>query len=161
MATSHDTPAAFHGHDEASVSALYEALIAGWNSSSAEGFAAPFSREGAVIGFDGSENHGRDTIRTEMQAIFDDHQPATFVTKVRSIDLLGSDAAMLRAIVGMVLPGESDLEPERNAHQTVVAVKEDGDWRIALFQNTPARFDGRPELVEQFTEELREAAGLN
>ncbi|MGZ4033139.1 MAG: SgcJ/EcaC family oxidoreductase, partial [Tumebacillaceae bacterium] len=30
------------------------------------------------------------------------------------------------------------------------------DWQIALFQNTPAQFHGRPELVEQMTAELRE-----
>jgi hypothetical protein len=29
-------------------------------------------------------------------------------------------------------------------------------WRIALFQNTPAQFHGRPELVQQLTEQLRQ-----
>ncbi len=38
---------------------------------------------------------------------------------------------------------------------TLVAVKSDGKWRILLFQNTPAQFHGRPELVQQMTEELR------
>jgi hypothetical protein len=31
-----------------------------------------------------------------------------------------------------------------------------GSWKISLFQNTPARFDGRPELVEKLNSELRE-----
>jgi len=35
------------------------------------------------------------------------------------------------------------------------SVKIDGEWRIKLFQNTPAQFHGRPELVEQMTDELR------
>ena len=43
-----------------------------------------------------------------------------------------------------------------NAHQTLVAVKHDGLWRIQLFQNTPAQFHGRPELVQHMTEELRQ-----
>ena len=29
-------------------------------------------------------------------------------------------------------------------------------WRIALYQNTPAQFHGRPELSRALTEELRQ-----
>ena len=141
------------------VAALYEALIDGWNNKNGEAFAAPFAEDGAVIGFDGSEQRGRGKIEAEMQGIFDDHETATYVTKVKSIELLSPEVALLRAIVGMILPGSTDLEPERNVQQTVVAVKQAADWRIALFQNTPAKFDGRPQLVEEFTRELQ-AAGL-
>jgi uncharacterized protein (TIGR02246 family) len=71
---------------------------------------------------------------------------------------LGSGGALLRAVVGMIPPGAGELDPARNAHQTVVAEERDGRWRIVLFQNTPAQFHGRPDLAEQLTEELREAA---
>jgi uncharacterized protein (TIGR02246 family) len=81
---------------------------------------------------------------------------APYVSKVRSVRLLSPDVAMLRAIVGMVPPGQPDLNPAVNAHQTLVATKRDGQWRIVLFQNTPAQFHGRPELVQQLTEELRQ-----
>ena len=40
--------------------------------------------------------------------------------------------------------------------QTLMAAKQDGQWRIALFQNTLAQFHGRPELVQELTEELRQ-----
>jgi hypothetical protein len=56
----------------------------------------------------------------------------------------------------MVPPGQTDINPAVNTIQTLVAVKRDGTWRIALFQNTPAQFHGRPELVQQLTEELRQ-----
>jgi uncharacterized protein (TIGR02246 family) len=158
MTIAHESSVDLSSGAEASVAALYEALINGWNSSDGGAFAAPFERDGVVIGFDGSEQRGRENIESELQRIFEDHETATYVAKVKHIDVLGSDVAVLRAIVGMLLPGESALEPERNAHQTVVAVQRAGEWGIVLFQNTPARFDGRPELVEQFTEELREVA---
>jgi hypothetical protein len=48
-----------------------------------------------------------------------------------------------------------NLNPAVNAVQSLVAVKNAGEWRIALFQNTPAQFHGRPELVQELTEELR------
>jgi len=37
--------------------------------------------------------------------------------------------------------------------------KEAGGWRIVLFQNTPARLDGRPEAVAAMSNELRAVAG--
>ena len=69
---------------------------------------------------------------------------------------LTPDVAILRAVVGMVQPGQSDLNPAVNAVQSLVATKQDDKWRIALFQNTPAQFHGRPELVQKLTEELRQ-----
>jgi hypothetical protein len=64
--------------------------------------------------------------------------------------------SVLRAIVGMVPPGQADLNPAVNAHQTLVAAKRAGTWRIVLMQTTPAQFHGRPELVQQMTDELRQ-----
>ena len=63
-------------------------------------------------------------------------------------------ASLIRAVAGMVPPGGQGIKPERNAIQSLVAVIDEGAPRIALFHNTPARFDGRPELAEQLTAEL-------
>jgi len=65
---------------------------------------------------------------------------------------------ILRAIAGLVPPGQSVIKAEANSHQTVVAEMQDGQWRIVLFQNTPAQFHGRPGLVEDMTRELQAVA---
>lgn len=109
-----------------------------------------------MIGFDGSQSIGQAEILTHLKPIFQDHPTARFVTKVKSIRPLGTDAALLRAIAGMVPVGHTDLNPKVNTHHTVVAAKINGVWCIELFQNTPAQFHGRPQLVEQMTEELRQ-----
>ncbi len=62
-----------------------------------------------------------------------------------------------RSVVGMVPPGETDIRPDVNAVQTVVAVRIDEGWRVAHFQTTPAAFHGRPEAAEALTAELRAA----
>jgi hypothetical protein len=36
-----------------------------------------------------------------------------------------------------------------------LARKQDDEWLIASYQNTPARYDGRPEAVEALTAELQ------
>lgn len=66
---------------------------------------------------------------------------------MKNVRFLAPDIAILRAIAGMVPHGQSDLNPDVNTHHTLVAVKTEGIWRIQLFQNTPAQFHGRPELV--------------
>ena len=43
-----------------------------------------------------------------------------------------------------------------NVIQSLVIVHQDHDAQIALFQNTPAAFHGRPELSENLTKELSE-----
>jgi uncharacterized protein (TIGR02246 family) len=141
---------------QAAVAALYEALIGGWNETDAEAFAAPFTDDGTVIGFDGSELAGRGAIAAEMSRIFADHRTARYVAKVRTIELLGNDVALLRAAVGMIPPNEAELHPDRNAWQTRVAARRKGRWQIVLFQNTPAQFHGRPDLAERLTAELRQ-----
>jgi uncharacterized protein (TIGR02246 family) len=146
------------GAAEAAVAALYEQLIAGWNATDAGQFAAPLADDGVVIGFDGSEEIGRAVVEKEMARIFADHTPARYVAKVRSIELLADNVALLRAVVGMIPPRESGLHPERNAHQTVIANRDGQGWQIVLFQNTPAQFHGQPELAKQLTEELTHVA---
>lgn len=134
---------------------LYNKLIDAWNRRDAQGMSDPFAENGVQIGFDGSKLIGKEEIFSHLLTIFENHTTAPFITKVREIRSLGTDAAILYAIAGMIPPGKSDIEPAVNAHQTLVVVKKDNGWQVELFQNTPAQFHGRPELVEEMTEELR------
>ncbi|MFL5663706.1 MAG: SgcJ/EcaC family oxidoreductase [Ktedonobacteraceae bacterium] len=142
--------------DEIKVRTLYQQLLDSWNKRSAGEFAALFTPDGSTIGFDGSMLDGPAEIESEFRQIFANHPTAAYVAKVRSVRFLAPDVAILRAVAGMVPPGQSDLNPAVNAVQTLVAGKHDGKWRVVLFQNTPAQFHGRPELVQQLTEELRQ-----
>jgi uncharacterized protein (TIGR02246 family) len=141
---------------ETAVRDLYRRLLDGWNRDSAEDFAAAFAEDGEIVGFDGSQNSGREEIAAEMGRIFADHETGTYVGKVREVRPLGSDAAVLSAVAGVVPAGQSDLEPKLNSVQALVAERRDGEWQVVLYQNTPAQFHGRPELVEGLTEELRQ-----
>lgn len=138
------------------IKSLYQILIDTWNNRDAEGMAAQFAEQGVQIGFDGSKVIGREEIFSHLQPIFENHPTAPFITKVKDIRALGAEAAILHAIAGMIPPGKTEIEPSVNAHQTLVAVKKNNAWQVELFQNTPAQFHGRPELVEQMTEELNQ-----
>jgi uncharacterized protein (TIGR02246 family) len=136
--------------------ALYRRLIDGWNAHDADAMGATLLSDALVIGFDGSQMVGREEAATELSAIFADHEVARYVTKVRSVSPLGPDAAVLHAVAGLVAPGASEIRPEQNSIQTVVAHRAGGEWSVALFQTTPAQFHGRPELSQTLTEELNQ-----
>jgi uncharacterized protein (TIGR02246 family) len=142
--------------DETQIRELYWQLLDSWNQRNAIGFAALFEEDGSQVGFDGSQIDGRSEIESHLSGIFSDHMTAAYVGKVREVRLLSPEVALLRSVVGMLPQGRTDINPATNAVQSLVAVKKNGNWRIALFQNTPAQFHGRPEAVEQLTEELRQ-----
>jgi len=143
--------------DEKEVGLLYQELLKRWNKRRASEMTDLFAEDGNLVGFDGSQINGRSEARTVLSQIFANHQTAAYLGIVKEVRLLSPDVAILRAVAGMVPPGESDINPEVNAVQTLVAVKQQNKWIIALFQNTPAAFHGRPELSERLTEELRQA----
>ncbi len=142
--------------DESAIRALYHRLLDAWNQRDAHAYAALIAEDGNLVGFDGSQINGRADIEAEIGRIFADHQTAAYVGKIRKVRYLAEDVALLRAVVGMIPPGQHDLNPAVNAIQSLVAAKRDGEWQIALFQNTPAQLHGRPDLVQQLTDELRQ-----
>lgn len=143
--------------ESASVQNLYKELLNSWNNGRAKGMADLFLSDGVMIGYDGSIEEGADRIFDHLHSIFENHQVASFVSKVKEITFLNENTALLRSIASMIPPGQSEINSKVNTHHTLVAVKEDGRWKVKLFQNTPALFHGRPELVEQMTKELKES----
>lgn len=153
--TSQPVSANTSGND-APVIAVFHRLLERWNQRDAGGFAALFMDVGVSIGFDGSAMNGRNEIEATLSQIFADHVTSAYVGKVRCVRFLAPDVALLLAVVGMVPPGKSDINPAVNAMYTLVMKREADEWQIALLQNTPAQFHGRPEMAEALTQELRQ-----
>lgn len=100
--------------------------------------------------------NGRAEIATDLRAIFAHHPTAAYVAKVREVRPIDSKVALLRAVAGMIPPGKTELNPDTNAVQSLLIVLDAGQPKIALLQNTPAAFHGRPHLGEELTAELSE-----
>lgn len=145
---------------ENEILALYMQLLEQWNKRNAAGMAGLFAAGGSLIGFDGSQLNGRKEIYDVMNEIFGNFPTAAYVAIVKEVRVLTGDSGMVRSVVGMVPQGEKDINPAVNAIQSVVATKEHGGWRIALFQNTPAAFHGRPEMAEQLSADLSHALSI-
>jgi uncharacterized protein (TIGR02246 family) len=141
--------------DDASVESIYRELINSWNQTDSKMFADMFAKDGSIVGFDGSQANGQDEIYKHLTGIFNDPQPATFVTIVEEIRWLDPGVALLRAVAGMVPRGKTQINPQTNTIQSLIVTKNSDGWKISLFQNTPAAFHGRPELSEELTCKLQ------
>ena len=96
---------------------LYERLLEAWNARDAAAFAELFSDDGSAVGFDGSPMNGAEQIASTLEGIFGHHQTARYVAKVREIRRLARDVHLVRSVVGMVPPGNAELNPAVNAVQ--------------------------------------------
>ena len=143
--------------EEAEVEALYRRLHAAWNARDAGAMGALFSDDALVIGYDGSVSRGAAEFTAHLAPIFGHHQTPPYVASVHEVRALGGGLYLLLAAAGLVIDGA--LKAELNAWQTMVAAKGEHGWLIELFQNTPAAYDGRPELAEGMAEELRAETG--
>lgn len=134
---------------------LYERLLRSWNSRDAQQFAALFMSDAICVGFDGTEYRSAEEIASELAKIFRDHPVAAYVWKIRSVKEVDERTIILRAVAGMLAPGSRTIKPERNVIHVLVAHREADQLLIASYQNTPAKYDGRPEAAEALTAELQ------
>ena len=105
---------------ETDVERLYRDLLSRWNERDAAGFGALFAGAGSIVGFDGSCVESPTAITEHLASIFADHQPATYVAKVREVRPLGPGASLsYRQAVGLQ---KALLAPVPRSHRAVAAI---------------------------------------
>ena len=143
--------------DEAAIRKLYQQMIDGSNSGNGDAFAAPYTDDSDFIGFDCTYMKGHQEIASFHQMLFDKFLKGShLIGKIRSIRFVTMDVAVMIAVGGTVMAGQSDIEPERNSIHTIVAVKRNSNWYFTAFQNSRVQYIGRPEESQALTEELRQ-----
>jgi len=130
--------------DRIAVRDLYQQLMEAWNRGDSMAFAAPFTEDGDLIGFDGMHLKGRGDIARFHDPLFRKSLQGTrLVGEVKALRFLAPDVALLHAVGQTIMPGHLHPSPERDSIQTLVALKRSGEWRLAAFHNTRQRPMGR------------------
>ena len=135
--------------EEAAVRGLCQQLIDGWNRGSGADFAAAFTEDGDLVAFDGTRFKGREEIAPFHQQLFDKWMKGTrLVGQIQDVRFLSPNVALVHAVGSTIMKGKREPSPERDSIQTLVATRqEDGDWRLAAFQNTRVRPIGRSAVT--------------
>jgi len=150
--------------EEAVRDLLYRELMEGWNRGSGEDFAAVFTEDGDLVAFDGTHFEGRAQIAPFHQERFDKWMKGTrLVGRVKDVRFLSPNVALMHAVGSAIMRGKSVPSPERDSIQTLVATRQNGEWRLAAFQNTQLRVmrNRIASLVSTFSDLLWKIFRLN
>jgi len=129
-----------HQADELKIRALFEDLLGDWGRGDGEAYGSRFTEDADYVAFDGTHTRGRQEIAASHQRLFDRFLKGTRLTgRLLSIRFPSPDVALVHATGGTVMRGKTKPSPERNSIQTLVAVREGADWRLAAFHNSRVR----------------------
>lgn len=123
--------------DKAAVAAVPGRIVAAWASHDGDAFARVFTEDGSMI-LPGLYLKGRDDIRAYMTDAFAGHYQGTQVTG-QPLDLrfLGRDAAVVTTQGGVLAAGQTEVSDDSAIRASWVVVRQDGEWLLAAYQNSP------------------------
>lgn len=122
---------------EVAIRDVVKRVEAGWNAGDGEAFAAPFAEDADYVIVNGMHERGRATIAQGHKYIFSTiYKGSNNTYTVEDVRFLRPDVAV--AHVHHVLKfNAGETTQEVQARSTWVLTKNDGEWRIDAFQNTP------------------------
>lgn len=124
--------------DQVAVAALTQRVIAAWAYHNADGFADVFTEDGTMI-LPGIYKEGREQIRAFLKDAYANEYKGTQVTgRPISLRFVGADAALLLTQGGVLASGESEVSDDQAIRASWLVVREDGEWKLAAYQNSPA-----------------------
>jgi uncharacterized protein (TIGR02246 family) len=145
-----DGPTPERSADEAAIRANVQAFVRAYNAGDAKAVAALFTPEALIVGKDETTSQGRAAIEETFKELFADEPHKRLEVSVDSIRFIGPDLAVeVGTTKEISAPGEA---PESDRY-TVLHVKRDGKWRMALARET----EGEPPTSH---EQLRPLAWL-
>ncbi|MEV0695582.1 SgcJ/EcaC family oxidoreductase [Streptomyces sp. NPDC050388] len=113
-------------------------LVAAWSKNDADGVADQFTEDGVMILPGDVFKQGREEIRSFMAAAYAGPFKGTGVTGAPvDVRFVSDEVALLRTHGGILAPGETEIAPELAVRSTWVLVKQDGEWKLAGYQNSP------------------------
>src|SRR5262245_46010189 len=123
--------------DEAALRSLLAQMVEAWDRGDSAGLAAAFTEDGELVAGDGTLTSGRAAIERYFAELLTRLPKGTrFSAPVTGVRLVAGDVAVVCSCGGFLLPGDTDVTAERRGIQFLVAVRDRGAWRAALFQRT-------------------------
>lgn len=131
---SHPTKAS--AADEAAIRENVRQMEEGWNTKSGALFAKPFAADADYVVINGTHIQGREAIDKGHQRIFDTiYKDSTVSLSVKQLRFLRPDVALVH-VTGHNKFRRGEETREADAIITMTMTKENGEWKIAAFQNT-------------------------
>ena len=123
--------------DEVAINAMLNEMYQAWAANDADGFVKYYSDDATAI-LPGSLRGSRKAIRDSMAAGFDGPlKGSSTVDRQLSLRFVGEDAAIAVSEGGILFAGEDAVLEARKIHATWVFEKQDDQWMVAAYHNSP------------------------
>jgi uncharacterized protein (TIGR02246 family) len=138
-------PAADRSADETAIRANVEKFVTAYNAHDAKAVAALFTPDGQIEDKDGDIADGREAIEQTFTGMFADSPQKKIEVFVDSIRFIGSDLAVE---TGTTKETPAPNEPPDYDRYTVLHVKRDGKWQMALARDEEGPADTAHEQLQ-------------
>jgi len=129
--------------DEAAIQAVLVDSYKAWEAGDASGMVASYTADATAI-MPGSLRGSRDVIRDSMaQAFAGALKGSSTWNKQLSLRFAGEDAAIVISESGILFAGETEVPDTRKVNATWVFQRQDGQWLIAAYHNSPVLAPGQ------------------
>ena len=133
-----DIPSSVLVKDDVPIHAVIQAVYEAWAGNDPDAFAALYLDDATVVQ-PGVHKKNREGIRTSMAAAFAGPLKGSRVSDTpQNVRYLGDAAAVVISEGGILMAGETELPSQRRVRATWVLAKQDGNWLVAAYHNSPA-----------------------
>ena len=130
--------------DEKAIRAVIAGLSDAWTAGDARAWAAAFTEDADFTVWNGLYVKGREAVEQGHRQIFSTvYKDTAHRMTVRSIRFLRGDVAVVHAEASVVKKGE-DFPASPQVVPLFVMVKDEGQWRVSVFQNTSVQAGSVP-----------------
>jgi uncharacterized protein (TIGR02246 family) len=118
---------------------LLDQLVAAWDNQDADGYANLYTPD-TVVATTGNVTNGRDKLRAFMTAGFNGPLKGTkSVEDIQQIRFITPDVAIVSAVSGFILPGETSVREAIARNATWVITHTEDGWKVASYHNSPTK----------------------
>lgn len=123
--------------EQDAIRAVPARIEAAWAANDADAVAAVFTEDTDFVIGDGTFLKGREELRQYMADAFDTVLEGSHVTApVESARCVSRSVGVVHTLGGILMPGETEVPPERQGVQVFVVTKHGGEWLVDVYQNT-------------------------
>lgn len=134
------------------IESLFEKIKLAWGKGDGEAYGACFTEDADYVTFQGEHLQGRKAIADTHQELWNSVlKGSTLEGEIKKIRFVTPDIAIFHGLGVVKLKWQKTAPKKRDSINTNVAVKQNGEWKIAAFQNS--RISG-PSLMQKIFTKL-------
>ncbi|WP_064745757.1 SgcJ/EcaC family oxidoreductase [Paenibacillus sp. UNC451MF] len=126
---------------------FFEKLKLAWDRGDGEAYGACFTEDADYVTFQGDHLQGRRAIADTHQELWNSVlRGSTLEGEIKKIHFITPELAIFHGLGAVKLKWQKTAPKKRDSINTNVAIKQNGEWKIAAFQNS--RISG-PSLMQK------------